>query len=93
MSRSDDLDAWIRNKYVGMHLLDTDEEGKEEERIVHDIAFHRRRPKGYRVLTGLLKPTGRLGKTPDAVQNYIVNGDLHDLIQADINPGFAFKKD
>ena len=47
MSRSDDLNAWIRNKYVGMHLLDTDEEGKEEERIVHDIMFHTRRPKGY----------------------------------------------
>ena len=91
-TQTDDMTAWFRNKYIGMKLVDTDEDGEQEKRIINDVTFHTRRPKGYRLIAGLLKRNGHLDRSTEAAQDYQIDDDLHELIMADLNESFAFKE-
>ena len=73
-----------------MRLLDKIDDGENETRHIYDIIFHTRRPKGYRVLTGLVKSNGNVDKSSDAVQDYEIR-HLHDLIRAGPNPKYRFE--
>ena len=51
-TQDDDLTAWLRQKYVGMRLLDEVDDGENETRHIYDIIFHTRRPQGLPRLDG-----------------------------------------
>jgi hypothetical protein len=73
-----------------MRLLDEVDDGENETRHIYDITFHTPRPKGYRVLTGLVKSNGNVDKSSDVVQDYEIR-HLHNLIQAGLNPRYRFE--
>ena len=72
-----------------MRLLDEVDDGENEIRHIYDITFHTRRPKGYRVLTSLVKSNGN-DKSSDIVQDYEIR-HLHNRIQAGLNPRYRFE--
>jgi hypothetical protein len=73
-----------------MRLLDEVDDGENETRHIYDITFHTPRPKGYRVLTGLVKSNGNVDKSSDVVQDYEIR-HLHNLFQAGLNPRYRFE--
>ena len=89
-TRDDEITAWLRQNYIGMRLLDEVDDGENETRHIYGIIFHTRRPKGYRVLTGLIKSNGTVDKSSNVVQDYDIR-HLHDLIRAGLNPKYRFE--
>ena len=67
-TQDDDLTAWLRQKYIGMRLSTRLTTAGTRPRHIYDIIFHTRRPKGYHVLTGLVKSNGNVDKSSDVMQ-------------------------
>ena len=90
--KSDDMQMWLRNEYNGMRLHDIDEnEGIDEKRLIISISWQNKRPKGYRVVTGLIKSNGNVDESEEQQQDHAIDVRLHSLITAEMNPTVSFR--
>jgi len=88
---SDDMTAWLRNKYNGMVLHD-DEDDELNRRIFTVTWQKQRRPRCYVVRTGIVKKNGNVNQSADAVEEYSIDDQLHSMILPELNTKLSFKK-
>ena len=61
----------------------------DEKRLVYDIVWESSRPRGYYAITGVIKENGKVDKSLEAKQKYIINESFHPLITQIMNPGLS----